>query len=59
MIERLVVYILDILWSGVLTYVIMGTEFSIGTKIIFAIVYVGTTITSIMNIQFQKLRAGL
>ena len=59
MIERLVVYILDVLWAGVLTYVIMGTEFSIEVKIIFAIVYVGTTITSIMNIQFQKLRAGL
>ena len=59
MIERLAVYILDILWAGVLTYVIMGTEFSIEAKIISAIVYVGTTITSIMNIQFQKLRAGL
>ena len=59
MIERLAVYILDILWAGVLTYVIMGTEFSIEAKIIFAIAYVGTTITSIMNIQFQKLRAGL
>ena len=59
MIERLVVYIFDILWAGVLTYVIMGTEFSIEAKIIFAIVYVGTTIASIMNIQFQKLRAGL
>ena len=53
------VYILDILWAGVLTYVIMGTEFSIEAKIIFAIIYVGTTITSIMNVQFQKLRAGL
>ncbi len=59
MIERLVVYILDILWAGVLTYVIMGTGFSNEAKIIFAIVYVGTTITSIMNIQFQKPRAGL
>lgn len=59
MIERLVVYILDILWAGVLTYVIMGTEFSNEAKIVFAIIYVGTTITSIMNMQFQKLRAGL
>lgn len=59
MIERLVAYILDVLWAGVLTYVIMGTEFSNEAKIVFAIIYVGTTITSIMNIQFQKLRAGL
>lgn len=59
MIERLVAYILDVLWAGVLTYVIMGTEFSIEAKIIFAIVYAGTTITSIMNTQFQKLRTGL
>ena len=59
MIERLAVYILDILWAGVLTYVIIGTEFSIEAKIIFAIVYVGTTITSILNVQFQKLRANL
>ena len=59
MIERLMVYILDVLWAGVLTYVIMGTEFSIEAKIVFAIIYVVTTITSIMNIQFQKLRSGL
>ncbi len=59
MIERLVAYILDVLWAGVLTYVIMGTEFLNEAKIVFAIIYVGTTITSIMNIQFQKLRAGL
>ena len=59
MIERLVAYILDVLWAGVLTYVIIGTEFSIEAKIIFAIVYVGTTITSMLNVHFQKLRVNL
>ena len=59
MLERLIVYILDLLWAVVLTYVIIGTSFSTEAKIIFAIVYVGTTITSILNVQFQKLRANL
>ena len=59
MIERLVAYILDVLWAGVLTYVIIGTEFSIEAKIIFAIVYVGTIITTMLNVHFQKLRVNL
>ena len=59
MLERLVVYIIDLLWAAALTYLIMATSFSIEAKIIFAIVYVGTTVTSMLNVHFQKLRARL